>query len=354
VEDVWKKERAQKEEEARVQELRREYEEERDREAMDDLQVRAGLKKHSGKLAWMYEGPAGARPEDAAEIDAREREAFLMGEKQVTELAALPPVRDSRDQGLVVAAEAAAGAAPGALSAHEQFVRLHEDPLFAIRKRQLELNPAAAMQSLSRRARSPSRSSSGSSSESSRRARKQRRKEKRQEKKERKRAKKDRQAKQGDDHGSNGGGGLGAAAAAAPAAAKDPKYGLQLSSRSTSGANPAPAATSHQAPAAAHLGPTPDMVAKRAQQQQRPPTAAAGVAAPALSREEQLQAMAQAAKQRDEERAREAAARTAFSGQDAAPTEEGVANFSMNASKVLLTRQPLSRKARLDQENDDD
>src|SRR5580698_2101565 len=84
VEEVWKREQSKKEEEKKVEQLRREYEEDRNREALEELQVKAGVKKTSARLNWMYDaGPNNTSndAEDRARLDAKEREAFLLGEK---------------------------------------------------------------------------------------------------------------------------------------------------------------------------------------------------------------------------------------------------------------------------------
>ena len=61
VDDVKKREEAARQEARKMHELKKEYAEERERETIDALQVKAGLKKKTkggAKLAWMYESDA--------------------------------------------------------------------------------------------------------------------------------------------------------------------------------------------------------------------------------------------------------------------------------------------------------
>lgn len=135
VEEVWKRERAAEEEKKKIEELRKEYEQDRNREALDDVQILAGVKKSSSKMGWMYDlGPNDKSKDERNQIDKEEREAFLLGDKSVEDIVQEPKVdvsksssqilekRESRDKPLISAAEA--------------FIRNHEDPLTLIKEKQ--------------------------------------------------------------------------------------------------------------------------------------------------------------------------------------------------------------------------
>ncbi len=121
VEEVWKKEQAKKEEEKKIKELQKEYAEERNREALDELQVQAGVKKSSNRLSWMYEttGPIMNKQKETT------ADEFLLGEKSVDEVISKKKLKDSSNVSEVNTKDVV-------FSKSEQMLRNMDDPMALI------------------------------------------------------------------------------------------------------------------------------------------------------------------------------------------------------------------------------
>lgn len=128
VEQVWLKEQEQLAEERKTLELKRQIAEEREYERVQELQEKSGLIKRSfkqrSKLAWMYQGPAAS--------NLANREDYLDGKKSAGDLLDKQEVKYSDKPKY----EVSDNSSSISIDQNEQFRRLHQDPLFAIKRAQ--------------------------------------------------------------------------------------------------------------------------------------------------------------------------------------------------------------------------
>ncbi|XP_059419934.1 pre-mRNA-splicing factor CWC25 homolog [Carassius carassius] len=129
IERVWKAEQKHDAERKKIEELQKELKEERAREEITRYAQETGaVKKKDDRLDWMYQGPAG-------QIS---RDEYLLGrpiDKQITQQYEEPESGPSAETGLL----------PGSIfnptssvSTNDMAVKIREDPLFEIRKREEE------------------------------------------------------------------------------------------------------------------------------------------------------------------------------------------------------------------------
>ena len=123
LEEVWKREQEAAKEQQKLKELKKQIEEERAKEEMYTVAEAAGIRAKSDKLDWMYQGGVAARQE----ADQRQEAAV---EKQQSQQQAVPAADTAVNLPSFYASENPA-------SANEMWRRMHSDPLFAIKQREL-------------------------------------------------------------------------------------------------------------------------------------------------------------------------------------------------------------------------
>lgn len=135
-ESVWKREQEHAEEEAKVKELQRQIEEEREREELENLAARhGGKKKKAERLDFMYNTPLASKALD------EERDAYLLGEKKVTDTVLSGqgsgnPNMLGGEESQCERVTSLPSAQAQDLSRNENWLRLQNDPLFAIKRQQ--------------------------------------------------------------------------------------------------------------------------------------------------------------------------------------------------------------------------
>lgn len=134
-EKVWLEEEKANEESKKVEELQKQIEEERKLQELRDLQAAGGEKVDRSDLSlnWMYEGSASSQVKE--EDLAKEREDYLLGKVFESKEEARTDIHAMNSRG-----EEKAGAKLLAKPSpkNDTFSRLHEDPLLAIKKREME------------------------------------------------------------------------------------------------------------------------------------------------------------------------------------------------------------------------
>ena len=141
VEAVWKKEQEHAKEQQKVKELQKQIEEERERDDLHRLHESgragsSGKKPKSDRVEFMYNTPLANR----AELEREEQQAFLLGEKKVN-LDTLGEKAGSGASGSqskceLVSQLPSAYTEDTPQSRNEQWQRLQNDPLFAIKRQQ--------------------------------------------------------------------------------------------------------------------------------------------------------------------------------------------------------------------------
>ena len=124
IEKVWKVEQQAEEERRKTEILKKEKEKERQLEELQRTYEDAGFKKRVERLDWMYQGPAG----QARDLN----EEYLLGKRRVD---------DKLDQGTINMNEVAVAApeVSAGLSQRELMMKLREDPLLIIRKKEVQV-----------------------------------------------------------------------------------------------------------------------------------------------------------------------------------------------------------------------
>lgn len=175
-EKVWQKEQEALAEMKKMDEIKKEYEQEREREAMDEIAIQAGLKKdRNKKLDWMYEGPqvAKAAPgtggassssfaveeEDDVEgnshNNSKKKEQKSSGVFNINDILqgkvfkqkdnqdelAMPPVTAGTSSDNVESSNSnpTAQLIPKGLTQKELDMKMTEDPVYAVKKKQQEM-----------------------------------------------------------------------------------------------------------------------------------------------------------------------------------------------------------------------
>mmetsp|Transcript_13183 Transcript_13183/g.24443 ORF Transcript_13183/g.24443 Transcript_13183/m.24443 type:complete len:623 (+) Transcript_13183:45-1913(+) len=148
-ERVWVEEQRKEAEDAKLEEFKAQLEEERELDRLRELQENSGLIKRDahakGKLAWMYRGTEDEKQEK--ELTAEE----LLMQSARGNVPLPQEARKQEEQGAVEEGQdKAASRGPGALWDHkpssnpnEAFRKLHQDPLFALKRREQELREEA-------------------------------------------------------------------------------------------------------------------------------------------------------------------------------------------------------------------
>jgi hypothetical protein len=126
IEKVWKVEQQAEEERRKTEILKKEKEKERQLEELQRTYEDAGFKKRVERLDWMYQGPAG----HARDIN----EEYLLGKRRVDEKLGQGTINMNEEVVGVGASETPAG-----LSQRELMMKLREDPLLTIRKKEVQV-----------------------------------------------------------------------------------------------------------------------------------------------------------------------------------------------------------------------
>ncbi|KAG2172835.1 hypothetical protein INT43_000185 [Umbelopsis isabellina] len=129
-ERVWKEERKNAEEQAKIDQMRKELEEERQVQELQRMQENAGGKKKADKLDWMY-----AAPNASSGPGGDDMEEYLLGKKSVDNLlrskGEVQKVNDSVN-------ERFSFNRGGAINEKDTAAKIREDPLLAIKRREQE------------------------------------------------------------------------------------------------------------------------------------------------------------------------------------------------------------------------
>lgn len=125
MEEVWKREQEAAKEQQRMEDLKKQIYEERAKEEMNAIAEAAGVKVRKDKLDWMYQGGVGARQEADQRHDAQTGDGVAEN-KEVVGHEDSRPVLPSYYQEDTPA------------SANEMWQRLHGDPLFAMKQREIQ------------------------------------------------------------------------------------------------------------------------------------------------------------------------------------------------------------------------